>query len=88
MLLKLLIGPGPHRLYEFEDVLPRLPLPSLRQTCIKSVTPCLLLRPNTCDCRNIFIRSPFNLILGKALSTILGKQGRISVEVWIQSRKL
>lgn len=35
ILLKLLVGPGPHRLYEFEDVLPRLPLPSLQQTCTK-----------------------------------------------------
>jgi len=35
VLLKLLIGPGPHKLYEFEDVLPRLPLPLLEKTCTK-----------------------------------------------------
>jgi carnitine O-palmitoyltransferase 1 len=35
ILLKLLVGPGPHTLYEFEDSLPRLPLPSLEQTCTK-----------------------------------------------------
>jgi len=40
MLLKLLIGPGPHKLYEFENILPRLPLPLLQQTCTKSVASC------------------------------------------------
>ena len=35
LTLKLLIGPGPHTLYEFEDILPKLPLPTLEQTCEK-----------------------------------------------------
>lgn len=35
VLLKLLIGPGPHKLFDFEDALPTLPLPTLEQTCSK-----------------------------------------------------
>lgn len=31
--LKVLIGPGPHKLHEFEDVMPHLPVPDLNDTC-------------------------------------------------------